>query len=322
MTIATPTLTLAEAKAKVLISDLWREFGYEGEPRKACRCPFHEDKSPSFSVFDDGKAWKCHAGCGEGSIVDFIAKAKGLSDEEACREILRRAGANREVIRPERPKREPAVLELPPLVPYSKEIAQCVADSRGLRITSVEFAALWLKTLVFGQVHDQNCWIITDASCRCAEARRIDAKPFPAIGGLAERKSHSLRGSAKSWPVGILPPAFDESWLKEHVRKILLVEGTPDFLAACQLIVEQDINVLPVAMLGASQSICNDALPHFSGRKVTIVAHPDEAGRTAAERWAKQIQGARGLPRIFKLKSNDLCDIVAEGATYHDLPLF
>ena len=39
---------------------------------------------------------------------------------------------------------------------------------------------------------------------------------------------------------------------QKHVHKILLVEGGPDYLAACQLIGEQDENVLPVAMLGGA----------------------------------------------------------------------
>jgi hypothetical protein len=165
-------------------------------------------------------------------------------------------------------------------------------------------------------------WILTDASNRCAEARRIDRKPYPAIGDLGERKSHCLPGSSKEWPVGILPPGFEEPWLKQHVHKILLVEGGPDYLAACQLIAEQDENVLPVAMLGASLDICQDALPYFATRAVTVVAHPDEEGRKAAARWAKQIQGATELVRIFKLKKGDLCDIVAAGATHNDLHLF
>ena len=160
------------AKERTRIPDLWRELGLEGEPKKQCHCPFHDDRSPSFSVFDNGKRWKCHAGCGEGSVIDFLAKAKGLSDEEACREILRLAGASHEFTRPERPKREAAILELPPKVPYSKELAQRVADSRGLRITSVEFATIWLETLTFGRVCDQDCWILSD---RSTQVRRSSA---------------------------------------------------------------------------------------------------------------------------------------------------
>jgi hypothetical protein len=314
---------LENAKERTRIPDLWRELGLEGEPKKQCRCPFHDDRSPSFSVFDNGKRWKCHAGCGEGSVIDFLAKAKGLSDEEACREILRLAGASHEFTRPERPKREAAILELPPKVPYSKKPAQRVADSRGLRITSVEFAAIWLETLTFGRVCDQDCWILSDRSRTCAEARRIDRRPFPAIGALAERKSHSLAGSRKSWPVGILPPGFEEPWLKQHVDKILLVEGGPDYLAACQLIVESgEENVLPVAMLGASATTSQDALTYFAGRNVTVAGHPDEAGLAAAIRWGQQIKAAGGIVRVVRLKKGDLCDVVSAGATHKDLQLF
>jgi CHC2-type zinc finger protein len=85
-------LTLAEAKERVKIPQLWHLFGFPGEPKKQCRCPFHEDGNPSFSVYDDGRKWKCHAGCGEGSAIDFIAKAKNLSDEQACLELIRLAG--------------------------------------------------------------------------------------------------------------------------------------------------------------------------------------------------------------------------------------
>ena len=95
---ATYDSPLEVAKERIRIPDLWRELGLEGKPKKTCRCPFHEDRSPSFSIFDDGKGWKCHAGCGGGSIIDFLAKAKGLSDEEACIEILRRAGSNRKIV--------------------------------------------------------------------------------------------------------------------------------------------------------------------------------------------------------------------------------
>ena len=76
-------MTLQEAKECVKIADLWREFGYQGEPQKTCFCPFHENvRTPAFSVFDEGKGWKCHAGCGEGSVIDFLIKAKGIYEEE------------------------------------------------------------------------------------------------------------------------------------------------------------------------------------------------------------------------------------------------
>ena len=113
-----------------------------------------------------------------------------------------------------------------------------------------------------------------------------------------------------------------------NVHKILLVEGGPDYLAACQLIAESQQtdfdNVLPAAILGAGNDIAEDALAHFAQREITIVAHPGDAGRAAGARWAKQIQHAGGRVKIFNLNQNkgDLCDIVAAGATNDDLRLF
>jgi hypothetical protein len=273
-------------------------LGLPGRPGKCYRSPFREDRNPSFSVYDDGRKWKDHATGEGGDAVDFLIRALNLSKEDARRKLIELAGVSPQIPgftqrkegQPDHLK-ESIRLEPPSLVPHSKEIAQRVADSRRLGIAAVEFAALWLKTVVFGQICGHMAWVLTDASRKCAEARRIDAKPFHAFRDLDERKSHALAGSCKSWPLGILPPAFDEPWLQEHVHKILLVEGGPDYLAACQIIAAQDASVLPVAMLGAGISkIGDDALPYFRNRHVTVVAHADEEGRKAGVRWANKFK--------------------------------
>lgn len=30
------------------------------------RCPFHDDRQPSFTIYTDTNRWKCWAGCGQG----------------------------------------------------------------------------------------------------------------------------------------------------------------------------------------------------------------------------------------------------------------
>lgn len=41
-------------------------------------CPFHEDQHKSFGVHEKGNYWRCFAGCGGGSIIDFwSAPVKG-----------------------------------------------------------------------------------------------------------------------------------------------------------------------------------------------------------------------------------------------------
>jgi Toprim-like len=105
----------------------------------------------------------------------------------------------------------------------------------------------------------------------------------------------------------------------DHIRKILLVEGAPDYLAACQLIAAQDENILPVTMLGASASISHEAIKYFTCRNVTIVAHPDNAGREAAMRWGTQLQDWGAIVQAIQLKKGDLCSVVASGETYEHL---
>ena len=319
---------LQAAKELLSIHQLWGRLNLPGKPARSCRSPFREDRNPSFSIYDGGRKWKDHATGEGGDAADFVAVAFGISNEEACRKLIELAGVIPQV--PHFTRRESESddakrsfrLELPALIPYSEELAQRVAKSRCLDTTAVEFAYHWLKTLVFAAVCETPSWILTDASRRSAEARRIDRKPYPATATLSQRKSHSLHGSSKSWPVGLLPPGFEEDWLRRHCHKILLVEGGPDYLAACQLIAESAENVLPVAMLGASATICQDALSYFAGKHVTVVGHPDEAGRAAVMRWAQQIKAAGGVVRSIQLKKGDLCDIVAAGATHNDLGLF
>jgi len=40
--------------------------------RISALCPFHNDKSPSFSCDNETGSWKCHAGCGSGDYGEFF----------------------------------------------------------------------------------------------------------------------------------------------------------------------------------------------------------------------------------------------------------
>jgi hypothetical protein len=86
---------LAEAKSRLPLSRLMADFGLSEHAKKSARCPFHEDNSASFSVYrgaDGADRWKCHAGCGQGDAVDFLARKLGLSNHDACKEFIRLAG--------------------------------------------------------------------------------------------------------------------------------------------------------------------------------------------------------------------------------------
>ncbi len=55
------------------------------------RCPFHADRSPSFTIYDDGRRFQCF-GCGAGGdVLDFVQQLNQVSLTEAAK-MLRASG--------------------------------------------------------------------------------------------------------------------------------------------------------------------------------------------------------------------------------------
>lgn len=51
-------------------------------------CPFHVEKTPSFTIRDGSDVFKCY-GCGQwGNVIDFVVKLKGCSRAEAVSALL------------------------------------------------------------------------------------------------------------------------------------------------------------------------------------------------------------------------------------------
>lgn len=64
--------------------------------RYICRCPFHNEKTPSFFIFSDSWNYKCF-GCGvRGDIFNFISKLTGKS----FKEIISQYGLNQGDFKP------------------------------------------------------------------------------------------------------------------------------------------------------------------------------------------------------------------------------
>ena len=87
--------SLADAKQRLRIPDLWRRLNLPGEAAKSCRSPFRQEGNPSFSVFNDGLLWKDFGGAGDGEhgdAIDFLARARNLSLKDAIAEFKRLAG--------------------------------------------------------------------------------------------------------------------------------------------------------------------------------------------------------------------------------------
>jgi hypothetical protein len=86
--------SLQEAKRRLILPALLHQIGLGHLAKKSARCPFHDDKRNSFSVWQrDGVwFWKCHAGCGQGDEITFLERHKGISTGEAIRQFRELAG--------------------------------------------------------------------------------------------------------------------------------------------------------------------------------------------------------------------------------------
>lgn len=63
-----------------------------GGPNMKARCPFHQEKTPSFYISKERQMWHCF-GCGEGGdVFSFIMKHEGLEFPEALKLLAERTG--------------------------------------------------------------------------------------------------------------------------------------------------------------------------------------------------------------------------------------
>jgi hypothetical protein len=69
-----------------------QQVGYRKE--LSLRCPFHDDSTASLSFNVEKGVWRCHAGCGDGGLIDFEVKLNGGSREEAALRIEEITGAD------------------------------------------------------------------------------------------------------------------------------------------------------------------------------------------------------------------------------------
>lgn len=319
--------TVAEIKSRFTLRDVAANLGLELPTRDGVkfRSPLRHDRNPSCTI-KDGVLFDWSTG-EHFDAIDLYAAAKQITNAEAIRELSERLN-----IAGRTPERPQVITVMTSKAPTPEQPAAPVAFDES-QPTDDDFAAIlaarsWpddalsglllahdLGVLRFGNVCGCPCWIVTDETRRIAEARRLDGKPFPAVGTLGERKAHTIKGSTKAWPVGLRLRIVPER-LREFA--VVLVEGGPDLMAAYAALARLPMgarDVHPVAMLGTSATIALDALGAVAGRVVVILAHGDDPGREAGRRWAKQLSGAgcrvtvRGLP-----DGKDLSDLLTERA--------
>ena len=92
-----PENELQRLKREVSLAVLCRDYGIElkqiGPDNLMGRCPFHEDKTPSFGVTPSKNLWNCLAGCGGGDTIQLVMNKEGVSFRHAVEILQRKTGA-------------------------------------------------------------------------------------------------------------------------------------------------------------------------------------------------------------------------------------
>ena len=84
------SIILADTKTYSIVS-LLEGYGFNlirsGNGRFKMLCPFHNEKTPSFTIFADTNRYKCF-GCQEGGdCLDFVAKHENIGTIEAAKKL-------------------------------------------------------------------------------------------------------------------------------------------------------------------------------------------------------------------------------------------
>jgi hypothetical protein len=301
------------------------------------KCPIHgEQKGHSFTINEKKQTWRCFGKCQTGgSVIDLIIALDGAADARAAAEILEgRALTTEEKTRPrikptrttplhltdERTQRRlltplPTMLRADQLKHSPRHYFDLIATARQLHWVAIQMAHD-AGTLRFcnAQWHADGekfpCYAILDIENPInVQFRRLDpdetgrAKCF-----WADTKVMGWKGNQGNWPVGI------DNALRHPKSTLLLVEGTGDFLAAWD-IRNQGIDIIPIGIFGASNSISPAALPFFERRKVLIIEQHDPAAAQATARWQQQLTAAQATVTTWQVPEPgaDLNDHITAG---------
>jgi hypothetical protein len=288
---------LDAAKLRTDIPCLWQALALPGEPRRVCRSPFREDRTPSFSIYADGHLWKDFATGEGGDAVAFVQRATGCTVGEAIRRVLDLAGGVSSPVtlapraaataRPA-PVRYDGLAGLDVRPPTLGEVI-ALADLRrwpffaGLEIACGRGLLCMADVPHRGATH--RAWLLADANRKSAQARRLDGMEWQGDGETF--KSKTLRADSAH------PPGLADIVAAARPA-VLICEGEPDTLAGLSFAwlagVADRVGVL--CLTGASKTLPPGVLDKLRGRRCRVLRQADRAGHRCGLAWAEALAAA------------------------------
>lgn len=240
-----------------------------------CLCPYHEDKSPSFSVNIRKRLFICYA-CGAKGNMTQLLQHLGVSEKPEQEEVsldeltAKIKGVNEDVSRTERP---PVGVPIPPRI-YSnqEEIAKYWNQTRHLPLVTVETYGLGFDELANEAIipvrdfNGHNIGIIrrTFDPSRPRYLYSKGMKTSEVVFGAYEAKQLAMKNNGKK---GIL----------------VITEGSVDAMTVYNLQkTGQDFFYAGVALLGSRISSRQaEIIKRLGYEKIIIATDMDRAGKTA-----------------------------------------
>jgi DNA primase len=260
-----------------------------GREWKAC-CPFHPDRSPSFTIYADDRRFMCF-GCGaEGDVLDFVMRLQGVRLPEALQmlgdgELLARHEKRSDRARaPEHDRGGEAASLWAAAAPAQGTLAEAYLRSRGITVElpeSIRFAHLSLgrRTPMPALVAAVST---LDGDVRGVQRTFLSANPI----GKAQ-----LPGGKAKFSLGrVLGGAIR---LGPAARSLIVTEGLEDGLTLLQKLGRPVWVAAGAGMLSAMQ------LPDVV-EAVVIGADDDEAGDRAARKAAEMFHASGRRVRIMR----------------------
>ena len=330
---------ISAAKTAVSIADAWARLGLPDPPpegNRLVRSPIREEKTPSFSIFQDGRRWKDHAGDAGGDLIDFVELITGTDRPAAIQTVLQWAGdvAPLSGHGSASPPPPPQLIPSPgkkeatfnadrharlqakrrtmwPTFNYpSQADIQRIADIRKLDTSAVEAIALAGLLWTARDEDGHDVFVLTENTF--AQYRRLDGEPF--------------HGKYKVWnPKGSETGFIGRCLLGSDPQAVLLTEGVVGLLESTALIGIAENGwawtTLVATSSGSRFATAPDLLAALAGRVVCVV--PDEGinGAKAAASWRADLRAAGASVDLFHLPDGhrDLGTIAQNPADYAEL---
>ena len=257
-----------------------------GSEWKGC-CPFHEDRSPSFTIYADDRRFMCF-GCGaRGDVLDFIMRRDGITLGEA----LETAQAGSE--------------PLPTTKPNSEEHSDRCAEAAAIWAAAIPAAGTPAERYL--RARGIHCPI--PASLRFAELPLGRSRLLPALVAAVSTMSDKVLGvqrtflSADGTSKATLPGGKSKLSLGRvkggairlgaAAPKLIVTEGLEDGLS-----LHQETGIAVWVAAGASM-LPSLLLPSIV-KEVVIAADRDPAGDMAANRAAEMFSKEGRRVRIIR----------------------